>query len=326
MKISKVKSLLLGMLVFLLLVGSWFVYRQISRTDVLKSDEIFIPTDHGVWKRNIFFIEEPTKNLDVYKIKNDNKLLPDLYLGSISNIKPETQEYLNFRNEYINSFEKKFLNTAIYNEWGSESIFLKPFDELTAIKEILPVTSNGKDRILVIGLDTENYHDSNLYLLDTNYQLLDQVEYRGYMGKSVISVNFLNKIWLQINGGGGSTWTLIIDQLMIENDKLIVSGFYRETEYEVEDIFNTFKVTQASTNPKLAVYDKGKSDFWFFVFVLVAIPIFDVGSIILGSPIFPYILGLLILLFFLYRFRKQIIKKLCAVKEKFLKSRKRDHA
>jgi len=39
MKISKVKSLLLGMLVFLLLVGSWFVYRQISRTDVLKSPD-----------------------------------------------------------------------------------------------------------------------------------------------------------------------------------------------------------------------------------------------------------------------------------------------
>jgi hypothetical protein len=306
MKISEVKAVLLGMLVFLLVLGSWFVYHQITRTDKLLADEILIPTDHGVWKRNIFFVEESTKNFDVYKVKNENKLFPDFYRASIPEIKPETQRYLDLRNEYIKKFEKIFLNTTIYNEWGTESIFLKPFDELTAIKEILPVTSNGKDRILVIGLDTEEYYDSNLYLLDTNYQLLDQVEYHGFMGKCVISVNFLNKIWLQINGGGGSTWTLMIDQLMIENDQILVSDFYRETEYEVEDIFDTFKVTKTSTDPTLMVYDKGKSDFWFFVFLIVAMPIVDAGSIILSSPIFLYFLGLIILFYLLYRYRKKI--------------------
>jgi len=306
MKNSELKAILLGMLVFFLVLSSRFVYHQITRTDILKPDEVLIPTDDGEWLRSIFFIEEPTKNFDVYKIKNENKLFPDFYRVSIPDIKPETQKYLNLRNEYIAMFEKKYLNTVIYNEWGAESIFLKPFDELTAIKEILPVTSNGKDRILVIGWDTEEYYDSNLYLLDTNYQLLDQVEYHGFMGKSVISVNFLNKIWLQINGGGGSTWTLIIDQLMIENDHIIVSDFYRETEYEVEDVFDTFKVTRASTNPALVVYDKGKSDFWFFVFLIVAMPIVDAGSMILCSPISLYFLGLIILFYLLYRYRKKI--------------------
>jgi hypothetical protein len=273
----------------------------------LKPDEVLIPTSHGVWKRDIFFIEEPTKNLDDYKIKDNNVLMTNLYQESIPNINPKVQDYLNKRNTYIDGFDKKFNIYNLKQEWKENIYFLDPFSLQTAIKEILPVTSNGKDRILVIGLDTEEYYVSNLYLLDTNYQLLDQVEYHGFMGKSVISVNFLNKIWLQINGGGGSTFTLIIDMLMIENDHIIVSDFYRETEYEVEDIFDTFKVTKTSTDPTLIVYDKGKSDFWFFVFVLVAMPIVDVGSIILSSPISLYFLGLIILFYLLYLiFRKQI--------------------
>lgn len=302
---QELKYILLGMLVFLLIIGGWFIYHQKTRTDILRPDEVLIPTEDGKWIRDIFFIEEPFRDLDVYKVNNENKLFPNFYRESISTIKPEVQTFLNKRNQYIKGFEKKFSNSTIYMEGITDTYFLKPFTKNKAIREIFPVTSKGKERILIIGLDLENYHDSNLYLLDTNYKLLDQVEYQGFMGKSVISVNFLNQIWLQINGGGGSTWTLIIDQLFIEDDQIIVKDFYHETEYEVEGIFDTFKVTQASTNPTLTVYDKGKSDTWFFVFVIIVDFILSMIEYIFIPFHFITIVFLLTLIFIGFLYRKK---------------------
>jgi hypothetical protein len=314
MKISEVKAILLGMLVFLLILGGWLIYRQITRTDVLKSDEVLIPEDHGVWKRDIFFIEEPTRNFDEYRIIDDNVIMTNLHQESIPAINPKVQEYLNKRNNYIKGFEKKFqINTLQEN--GKEHIyFLYPFTDQPAIEEILPVTSNGNDRILIIG------YDDNLYLLDTNFNLLDQCDYFGYLGKSVISANFTDRIWLQ-DGDGGSTFTMVIHKISIKNDRLILDDLYRETEYEVEGVFNTFKVINALTNPRLAVYRKGKSDFWFYTFFFLMIFLKSFTRIEL-DPINFIVMLILILLIFL-RYNRQIIAFFHSKREKLLKSRKR---
>jgi hypothetical protein len=227
------------------------------------------------------------------------------------------------RNTYIKKFEKKFLNTVIYNEWGTESIFLKPFDALESIEEILPFTKNGKKMILVIGKEPNDIYFSKFYFLDDNFKLIYQLNGTKYNHACVVSSKFLDRIWLQKIGIASTSYSLSIDQIDVDSNLLKMNQIYWETEYEVEDIFDTFKVTRASTNPALVVYDKGKSDFWFFIFFIVVMPIVTVGSITLGSPISLYFLGLIILFYLLYRYRKQITRKFNDIKEKLFKSWKK---
>lgn len=304
------KYILLGMFVFMLIFGSWFIYHQKYETNVIRADEVLIPTDNGIWlngqwKREIFIIEEPFKNLDIFRAENDNKLFPDLYEDSIPDIKPEVQAYLNKRNAYVKEIEKKFLNTVIFNEWGPESIFLKPFIDLSTINEILPVMSNGKDRIIVIGFDSGRYRNSRMYLLDTNYQLLDHRETFNWWN-FVVSVNFLDRIWTQ-TGSSGTDMTVWIDQLGFENDRIKASHVFTETQSAVNEIFSKYKVVHATTDPCLAVYGRNILIYWlFFIGNVITFLFICVIPPLIRSAHFIFTFCIIVTLLLLFLYHKQI--------------------
>jgi hypothetical protein len=182
----------------------------------------------------------------------------------------------NFRepNNKISASNPKEVNSYLEKkERYTKEYDLKLFPEIKHMETIFPVTSEGKDRILIYGR-YEEYGISNLYLYDTQGKLLHKNDFHGGGGDYFVSAIFTDRLWVQIsdsgNGGYLHTW-----EILIANDKI-------GTKYlgmGMEDEYHTFKIINHQTNPKMVLYRKAYVPLlnWILYFLL-----FEALMLVLG--------------------------------------------
>jgi hypothetical protein len=167
--------------------------------------------------------------------------------------------------------------------------FEKANKELIKPDAFYPVTANGKDRILMVGSPSEaegRYHD--IYLLDTQYKILDQDELGGIY-TVLVSIKFTDRAWFQ-SGPDGSGEYISMYEMNFSGDKIhkkqIGGGGSDYTGNE------TYKIINPSTNPRIVLY-KGNGNILFLLFYL---PFFVQYFLLIN---FPYVL--LFILFLIFR-------------------------
>ena len=290
-------------LIVLIVIGSCLVYYQITGLKTIRHDEVLIPTNDGRWTNPLFFIEEPSLDLNNYTIANENKLLPSFYQDSIPEVQLEILAYLGKRNKIISFFETKYCSKNQQGENTSVSSFLEPFHSCSEIQEILPVSTDVEEYIVVIGkkpFSAGHY----IYFLDSNLNVMQEHKSTDlYEGCSVLSIQFPDRVWIQTVNVAGVSYTMNIEHILIENNHLTFNNEYREAVYDNKNVLDTFKITHVSSNPELAVYDKGKSTFIYTTFLILYF-LTGIPPNILLILLLLIVLGIALLIFFERRSKK----------------------
>ena len=193
-------------------------------------------------------------------ISNSEGRFYDSFLMFIE--KPSSKKLINktsiFNPKEVNSYlEKMERYTKDYN--------LNPYPEIKKIDRILPVSSEGKERILILGSNENKYGDWSLYLFDAQHNLLQKSDFYGGYVQYFVSAKFTDRLWIQI-GYDGTSGELYMYEISIVNDKIDIKSF----GYGIDDEYNTFKIINHRTNPRMILYQKAYVPLlsWFLYFLL----------------------------------------------------------
>jgi hypothetical protein len=252
--------------ILVLIIGGIYIWYH----PIKLSSDVVIPTKKGDWKQNLFIIEEPNKNLD--SNLTDQSDIPPLYQDLIPDINPEVQSYLEKRNNYIKGF-LALLERDKKNPIDQRFIYINADDQL------LPVISNGNDRILLVKSMFDYSDGTIIYLLSTDYLILDQQKinhkFHRTVGSCVISTKFMDRVWIQTFEYSATNEDLFIDTLSIQNDRITIKEFYAGNDLWETNPFDRYKIVNPKTNPRIRVHKKRPFDFLtlFFLFIpLIFIP------------------------------------------------------
>lgn len=170
----------------------------------------------------------------------------------------------NFRksNDKVSASNPKEVNSYLEKmERYTKDYVLKLFPEIIYMYEVLPVTSEGKDRILIYGSKGKN---EGLYLFDTQHNLLHNSDFYG--GEQwFVSAKFKDRLWVQ-EYWGGTSGCLYMYEISIVNDKINIKNF----GYGVECEYPTYKIMNHRTNPRMVLYQKAYMwpIYWILYFLL----------------------------------------------------------
>lgn len=156
-------------------VSTYYTFNPIYPTKLLKPDIVIPPgffsdSDGGFYDSFIYYIEKPdTQNL-------------------ITNLDPSLPQVLN---EYL--MEKQF----------HEQVYKQKIDKLLKHYDLFPVTSDGNQRICLVGSTREDEHsERTIYLLDNQFNVLDQKEIYGSYFQYLVCAKFKDRLWIQTGDGG----------------------------------------------------------------------------------------------------------------------------
>jgi hypothetical protein len=185
--------------------------------------------------------------------------------------KPSSKKLINktsvFNPKEVNSYLQKM-------EQYTKDYDLSPYPEIKKIDRIFPVSSEGKERILILGCDENEYGDWSLYLFDTQHKLLHKSDFYGGYVQYFISAKFTNRLWIQI-GSSGTSGELYMYEISIANDKIDIKSHGYGIEYE----YHTYKIMNHRTNPRMVLYQKAYVPLlnWILYFLL-----FEALMLVLG--------------------------------------------
>lgn len=194
----------------------------------------------------MMFIEEPDTKKVINQVDGSNPEEVNIYLGKMES--------------YIN----------MYNT--------KPYTPIHQIDRILPASSEGKERILVLGSEEKEehlfYRLGNLYLFDNQMNLLDRTEFEGKFVQYFISANFTDHLWIQV-GDPGSGGYLYMNEINIVKDKIEKKylGYGAKAEY------HTYKIIHHRTNPRMVLYRKAHV---LLVYIIILLVLFNLLILVLG--------------------------------------------
>jgi len=188
------------------------------------------------------FIEEPDPNKVINAVDSSNPKEVNAYL------------------EKMERFEKTY-----------ES---KPFPAMKQIDRILPVSSEGKDRILVLGSEDEVGFYRNLYLFDTEMNLLNRIEFNSEYVQYFLSAHFTDRLWIQI-GSSGIMGFLYMNEVFLVNDKIEIKSL----GYGADGEYHTYKIINHNTNPQMFLYRKG---YILLSYLIILLILFNVLILVLG--------------------------------------------
>ena len=192
------------------------------------------------------FIEEPNTKKVINQVDGSNPEVVNTYLEKMES--------------YIKAYE------------------INPYTPIQQIDRILPVSSEGKERILVLGSEEKEehlfYRQGHLYLFDTQMNLLDRTEFNGKFVQYFISANFTDRLWIQV-GEPGSGGYLYMNEINIVQDKIERKhlGYGAEAEY------HTYKIIHHRTNPRMALYRKAHV---LLVYIIILLVLFNLFILVLG--------------------------------------------
>jgi hypothetical protein len=191
---------------------------------MLKPDIVIPPgfltePDRGFYNSFVFYAEKP----DVEKL--------------IQNLDPSNPIILNYYLQKKQNLEK------LYEQ--------KP-DKLMKHYDLFPVTSDGNQRICVVGSTREDEHsERTIYLMDNQFNMIDQVDIYGTYFQYFVSAKFRDRLWIQ-TGDGGNGGYLVFYEIRFKgekvNKKVIGQGDEDLTGYP------TFILRNPAKDPKIIVY------------------------------------------------------------------------
>jgi hypothetical protein len=171
----------------------------------------------------------------------------------------------NFRepNNKISASNPKEVNSYLEKiEKYTKEYEAKLFPEIKKINRILPVSSEGKDRILILG-GSEEYN--GLFMFDTQYKLLHKNAFCCSTSQWFVSANFTDRLWAQ-DGCPASFGFFHMYEISIANDKIDI----KKIDYGSEHEYPTYKIMNHRTNPRMVLYQKAYAPliYWFLYFLL----------------------------------------------------------
>jgi len=184
----------------------------------------------------------------------------------------------NFRksNDKVSASNPKEVNSYLEKlEQYTKEYDLKVFPEIKSKDKIFPVTSEGKDRILICGGNGESPRDG-LFLYNTQGKLLHKSEFFGWdrYDQCFVSARFTDRLWIQI-GSSGTSGELFMFEISILGDKIDVKNF----GYGIKDEYPTYKIINHRTNPRMVQFRK---PFLWHVYWLLRFLLFVALMLVLG--------------------------------------------
>lgn len=184
----------------------------------------------------------------------------------------------NFRktNNQISDHNPKEVNTYLEKmERYTKEYDLKVFPEIISMDKILPVTSEGKERILIWG-GSEESPNHDLYLFDTQGKLLYKSDFFGgdRYYQCFVSAKFTDRLWIQI-GSSGTSGFLYMFEISILGDKIDVKNF----GYGIVHEYPTYKIINHRTNPRMVQFRK---PFLWHVYWILLYLLFGLLILVLG--------------------------------------------
>lgn len=178
---------------------------------------------------------------------------------------PDTTKIIN----HVDGSNPKEVNAYLEKMESCRNTYhTKPYTPIHQIDRILPASSDGKERILVLGSEEEEenllYRQGNFYLFDNQMNLLDRTEFEGKFVQYFISANFTDRLWIQV-GDPGSGGYLYMHEIFIVNDKIEIKhlGYGADCEY------HTYKIINHHTNPRMYLYRKAHYPLAYIIILLI---------------------------------------------------------
>ena len=223
-------------IIMYMLISTLYTLNPIYPTWLLKPDIVIPPgfliePDHGFYDSFVFYAEKP----DFEKlIQNTDPSYPDVL------------------NEYLEKREKL------------ENLYEQKTDKLIKHYDLFPVTSDGNQRICVVGSSRSDEHSKRtVYLMDNQFNVLDQAEIYGNHFQYFVSARFRDRLWIQ-TGDGGNGGYLIFYEIKFSGDHLlkIFVGEGSEGEYKI------FKLNDPANDPKIILYHKPFTIFYIITLII----------------------------------------------------------
>lgn len=160
--------------------------------------------------------------------------------------KPDFKNQINF---------PKPSNAPVLNEYLNKKLKLElqygqKKDRLIQQYDLFPVKCNGLERICMIGSTRSDTHsERTVYLMDEQFNVLDQVEIYGSYFQYFVSAKFRDRLWIQTGDGGNGGYLVFYEIQFLEekvSKKLIGEGS--------DDQYETYLLKDTSTNPRAIIY------------------------------------------------------------------------
>jgi len=185
----------------------------------------------------------------------------------------------NFRepNSKISASNPKEVNSYLEKiEKYTKEYEAKLFPEIKKINRILPVSSEGKERILILG-GSEEYN--GLFMFDTQHKLLHKNAFCCSTSQWFVSANFTDRLWAQ-DGCPASFGFFHMFEISILGDKIDVKNF----GYGIKDEYSTYKIINHQTNPRMILYRKAYVPLlnWILYFLLFEALILVLGLFLIS--------------------------------------------
>ena len=213
----------IGIIIFSF-VSSYYTLFPNYPTAMLKPDIIIPPgfliePDYGFHNSFVFYVEKP----DFEKLIQN----PD-------------------------SSNPAILNDYLKKKQTLEELYEQKTDKLIKTYDLFPVTSEGNQRICVVGSTRSDEHSQrDVYLMDNQFNVLDQVEIYGSYFQYFVSAKFRDRMWIQ-TGDGGNGGYLVFYEIRFKGERLKkkIIGEGSDDEYQ------TYLLRNSPSDPKIIIYHK----------------------------------------------------------------------
>jgi hypothetical protein len=187
----------------------------------------------------------------------------------------------------INAYKKK------QNYYKEE--YEKRSNQLPDKIELFPISSNGQERVLVVGSEKgSKTKDYSLYLYNTNFDLLEKKHLYGLYFDFLVSANNSDRLWIQ-EGDGGNGGYLGLSEIKVVGDK-IFKTFIKSEDQDYGGL-PSYKIINPLTDPKIVVHRRDLPLLFLLFHPYVFFNPFMVFYIFLQMSVFSRVCYILLLIF-----------------------------